>query len=172
MNWTGLRRIWHEPYECDTTHMNVTWPIWMWHDSRPLVLHTLSLKIRITAFPISTFWQMSHYAYACDMTYHEWVMTHENVIRRLINESWHTWMWNASWMSHYTYKCDMVHVSETRRKCIWYFAFEYTWCFCPPYIQSGLSRTKHTHAHTHRDTHTHTYTHTHTHTYTHLHTFF
>ena len=127
MNWTWLIRIWHDPYECDMTQMIVTWRIWMWSDSWLLVLHAWSLKIRITAFPISTFWQMSHDAYACDMTYHEWVMTHENVIRRLINESWHTWMWNASWMSHHKHKCDMVHVNETWCMCIWYFAYEYTW---------------------------------------------
>ena len=69
------------------------------------------------------------------------------------------------------HKCDMVHVSVTWRICIWFFAYEYTWCFCPPYIQSGSFKNQtHTHAHTHRDTHTHSHTHTYTHTHTHAHT--
>jgi len=48
--------------------------------------------------------------------------------------------------------------------CIWYFAYEYTWCFCPPYIQAGSFKNKtHTHAHIHRDTHIQTHKHTHSH---------
>ena len=101
MNVTWRKWIWHDSYEFDMTHMNVTWRawmcvtwlIWMWHDSWLLVLHTLRLKIRRWVFHISTSWQMSHDTYACDMTYQEWVMTHVNVIWRIINELWHTWMW-------------------------------------------------------------------------------
>ena len=102
MNWTWLIRIWHDPYECDRTQMIVTWRIWMWPDSWLLVLPILSEKkrIRITAFHILTSWQMSHDTCACDMTYHEWVMARVNVTWLIINESRHTWMWNASWMSH------------------------------------------------------------------------
>ena len=117
-------RTWHDAYEFDMTHTNVTWRIWMWHDAHECdMTHmkvtwpvTVSLpyiesKIRIKAFHILTSWQMSHDTYACDMTYQGWVMTHVNVISRIINGSWHTRMSNASCMSHYTHKCDMVHMS-------------------------------------------------------------